>query len=112
MNLQIKGRQGRSISIDGGSVKITRKSGLLATTREKSILIRNITSVEIKKPGLMFAGYIHFDIAGGQTFNSSYKATGGAFDAVKDENSVVFAKKSDYNTALQIKSYIENYFEK
>jgi hypothetical protein len=110
MELKIKGRQGKSVCVDGGSIKITKKSGLLAAKREKSIMIRNITSIDIKKPGLAFAGYIHFDIAGANNFNSSYKVSGGTADAVKDENSIVFANKKDYDIALKIKEYIENYF--
>lgn len=106
---EIKGRQNKTICVDGGSIKITRKTGLLASKREKSLLIRNITSIDVKKPGFAFAGYIHLDVAGGNTFNNSFKVSGGTVDAAQDENSIMFSSSKDYKIALQIKEYIENY---
>jgi hypothetical protein len=41
--------------------------------------------------------------------DSSFTISGGAFDAVADENSVVFTGDDKYRIALEIKSYIENY---
>lgn len=65
----------------------------------------------MKKPGVFWVGFIQFAIAGGSTLDSSYKLTGGTFDAAQDENSVVFADQSSYMIALQIKKYVESYRE-
>jgi hypothetical protein len=107
---EISGRQGKSVILEDKTVRIVKKGKLFSAKREKTLPIRNISSVEVKKPG-MAAGYIQFSIAGGQALNSSYKMTGGAFDAVNDENSVVFADKKSYEIALEIKSYIESFSE-
>jgi hypothetical protein len=109
--LHLKGRQGKTIIVDGATVTITKKGWIAASQREKIIPIRNITSVEVKKPGSLVVGFIQFAIAGGASRDSSFKFTGGTFDAVKDENSVVFADEESYANALQIKEYIENYRE-
>lgn len=105
--LQLKGTQGKILIVNEGKVTI-KCSGFLTSTRENSILIKNINSVDIKKPGVMYNGYIHFSIAGGKELKSD-SIVGYADNAIHDENSVVFRKKEDYNKALEIKSYIENY---
>jgi hypothetical protein len=64
--------------------------------------------VEVKKPG-GFVGFIQFSIAGGKARDSSYTLSGGAFDAVKDENSVVFNGQERYAIALKIKVYVESW---
>src|ERR1022692_4487891 len=107
--LILKGHQGKTVIVDGSSVKIIKEGWLLASKREKGILIRNVSSVEVKKPGVLIVGFIQFSIAGGAARDSSFKTTGGAFDAVKDENSVVFKDKESYDIALMIKRYIEEY---
>lgn len=109
--LTLKGRQGKTVLVEGSTVKLIKKGWLLASQRQKAIPIRNITSVEVKKPGVMAAGFIQFSIAGGAARDSSFKFTGGAFDAAQDENSVVFADKASYAVALRIKEYVENYTE-
>lgn len=107
--LVLEGRQGKSLVVHGGTVKIIKKGWVFATQREKVLPIRNITSVEVKKPGPFVVGFIQFSIAGGHARNSSYSVTGGAFDAVQDENSVVFLGDDKYMMALRIKSYVEQY---
>ncbi|MCX7422599.1 MAG: SHOCT domain-containing protein [Planctomycetia bacterium] len=109
--LQVHGRQGKTVSVDGATVRIIKEGGLFASQREKAILIRNISSVEVKEPG-GFAGFIQFSIAGGVARNSSHTFSGGSFDAVGDENSVVFGDRDSYQTALKIKQYVETYQEK
>ena len=112
--LVLKGRSGKTIVVQGGSVRVVKVGSLFAARREKTILIRNVTSVEVKKPGtgvVASVGFIQFSIAGGAARDSSFTFTGGALSAVADENSVVFADIDAYNTALQIKQYIENYRE-
>lgn len=108
---EIKGLQGKSLTLEDKAVRIVKKRKLFSSKREKTFPIRNISSVEVKKPGLATAGYIQLSIAGGQSLNSSYKLTGGTFDAAQDENSVVFTGSKSYEAALEIKSYIESYSE-
>jgi hypothetical protein len=67
-----------------------------------------VTSVEVKKPG-GFVGFIQFSIAGGNARDSSYTMSGGAFDAVKDENSIVFNGNDKYEIALKIKAFVESW---
>ena len=110
MQLVLKGKQGKTLTVAGDVIKIA-KQGLLTGTREKTIPIRNITSVEVKKPGA-FVGFIQFSIAGGKARDSSYTLSGGAFDAVQDENSVVFNDNERYEVALKVKSYIESWSAK
>ncbi len=109
MQLVLEGRQGKSVIVDGNTVKINKKARLFATQREKVLPIKGITSVEVKKPGPFIVGFIQFSVAGGKSRDSSFKISGGAFDAVQDENSVVFAGDDEYEVALKIKNYIENY---
>lgn len=111
MKLELKGRQKKSVIVEGNTVKIIKEGGIFASERIKTLPIRNIASVEVKKPGAMFTGFIQFAIAGGKTLDSSFKISGGTFDAAQDENSVVFADDTSYKIALKIKEYIENYTE-
>ncbi|HEY6678594.1 MAG TPA: DUF4429 domain-containing protein [Actinomycetota bacterium] len=80
------------ISVIGDFIVIARK-GFMAkmsqgfTKGEKRLNIHTITAVQLKKPG-MTRGYIQFSLGGG---NESRK---GVSDATKDENSVLFDKKS------------------
>ncbi len=97
----------KSVTVDGGNVHIV-KSGFFGG-REKTIPIKNISAVEVKKPGSFINGYIQFCLPGGKHLDSSYTITGGTYDAVTDENSVVFSGMDNYNIALKIKEYIENY---
>ena len=108
--LTLKGRQGKTVLIDGSTVNIVKKGWLFASQRQKAIPIRNISSVEVKKPGAM-AGFIQFSIAGGVARDSSFKFTGGTLDALKDEHSVLFSSRASYKVALSIKEYVENYTE-
>lgn len=107
MELILKGRQGKSVVVTNDAVRI-EKHGLFGH-REKTFPIRNISSVEVKQPGAMFAGFIQFSIAGGAALHSSFKMTGGAFDAAKDENSVVFVGDDNYQIARRIKAHIEEW---
>jgi hypothetical protein len=107
MDLVLKGLGRKTVSVTGDSVKI-EKSGLLTSSREKTLPIRNISSVEVKRPGFA-AGFIQFSIAGGKSLDSSFKFTGGAHDAARDENSVVFSGEANYEIALRIKAYVESW---
>ena len=107
MEIVLHGNQGKTLTVSGDTIRIEKK-GLLTAKREKTILIRNVTSVEVKKPGGL-VGFIQFSIAGGKARDSSYTLTGGAFDAVQDENSVVFNGTDKYEMALKIKAYVESW---
>jgi hypothetical protein len=107
--LVLQGSQGKTLRVDGDIIRISRAARTFVAAREKTLPIAQITSVEIKKPGSVVVGFIQFSIAGGAARNSSYTLTGGAFDAVQDENSVVFVGEPNYQIALAIKTYIEKW---
>jgi putative oligomerization/nucleic acid binding protein/zinc ribbon protein len=107
VELTLQGNQGKTLTVSGDTIRI-EKAGFLTGKRHKTILIRNVTSVEVKKPG-GFVGFIQFSIAGGKARDSSYTLTGGAFDAVQDENSLIFNGAEKYDIALKIKAYVESW---
>lgn len=85
---------GKKVVVDKGVVKIYL--GILNTTgrsREKTIPIEQIVSVQVKKAGLQ-QGYIYFQTIGGMN-NLALK---NVDDVMDDENSVVFI----YKNALKI----------
>ena len=95
------------IEVNGDSITITAKGFMNMMNKglsgSKTIKIKNIVSVQIKKPGLT-SGYIQFGMAGDS------KSSQGVFAATQDENSVLFLKP-DYEDMLELKEYIENYQE-
>ena len=106
MSLVLHGGQGKSLFVSRDSIRIVQEQ--LAERRDKTILIRNITAVEVKKPGA-FDGFIQFSFAGGTPRESANTFTGGAFDAARDENSVTFSGTDEYDIALKIKVYVESW---
>jgi hypothetical protein len=107
MEIVLQGQQRKTLTISGDVIKI-EKQGFFTGKREKTIPIRSVTSVEVKKPG-GFVGFIQFSIAGGMARDSSYTLSGGAFGAVADENSVIFQGRKNYEIALRIKAYVESW---
>jgi len=101
--IEFKGRNGK-IELYSNFVRLNRKTtmGFLiqGLKGEKDIYFRSITSIQIKKPGLV-VGYLQFSIPGG---NESRK---GVFDSLSDENTISFANNGEYIKALEIKKYIE-----
>ncbi|MEY9980657.1 DUF4429 domain-containing protein [Lysinibacillus sp. RC79] len=80
-----------SVSVDDNAVKIETKGMLNYINKGgskgiKSIPLKSITAVQFKKPGLT-NGYIQF------AYGGSIETKGGTVSAVKDENSIMFAKK-------------------
>ena len=75
------------ILFDGHSITISRKGFLSVTSQglkgKKEIPIRSINSIQLKKGGPLFNGFIQFGTASGENTN-------GLRDAAADENSVVF----------------------
>jgi len=106
MSLVLHGGQGKSLFVSRDSIRIVQEN--MAERRDKAILIRHITAIEVKKPGT-FDGFIQFSFAGSTPHDSSASLTGGAFDAARDENSVTFANLDDYDIALKIKVFIESW---
>nr|WP_257007687.1 DUF4429 domain-containing protein [Enterococcus hirae] len=66
---------------------------------DKTISFRNISAIQLKKPGLT-NGYIQFTILGGR------ESRAGIFAATKDENTVMFSRKY-YTDMLNLKKFIE-----
>ena len=101
--ISFKGRNGK-IELYKDFVRLDRATamGFLMQGLKgmKDIYLHNITSIQIKKPGFT-VGYIQFSIPGG---NESQK---GAFDSLKDENTLSFIGKENYEKALAIKERIE-----
>ena len=106
MSLVLHGGQGKTLFVSRDSIRIVQEQ--LAERRDKTILIRHITSVEVKKPGA-FGGFIQFSFAGGRPRESALTFTGGAFDAARDENSVTFSGTEEYDIALKIKVHVESW---
>ena len=59
---------------------------------DKEIYLKNISGIQFKKAGTFHNGYIQFDFMGGQ------QGLGGLWEAVQNENSVVFsaAQQKDF----------------
>ncbi|KRK79494.1 hypothetical protein FD03_GL000627 [Companilactobacillus nodensis DSM 19682 = JCM 14932 = NBRC 107160] len=91
------------INYDNEKVVITRKGTLNFMTQgikgSKTIPIKSITSIQLKKPG-MTNGYIQFGVLGGNESNQ------GVLNATQDENTVMFSKKY-YNEMTSLKENIE-----
>lgn len=92
------------LTINDNSLSIRRKGALNLMTQglkgEKTIPLKSITSVQIKKPGLT-NGYIQFSLPGGN------ESKGGVFKATQDENTVMFSGKY-YKDMLELKQTIES----
>lgn len=91
--LHVKGHTGE-VEFDGTSVTITRP-GMLARLSvgkgRKRIPISSITAVQFKPAGPFVNGFIAFTVGGGNESRSSFGRQ--TYDAVSDENSVVFWTK-------------------
>ena len=101
--IEFKGTNGR-IELHKNFVRIDRETvmGFIfhGLKGKKDIYFKNITSIQIKKPGLS-TGYMQFSLPGG------IEAVGGASNAIKDENTISFNGQGNYEKALKIKEYIE-----
>lgn len=93
------------LKVTDKAITITRKGFMSLSTHglkgDKTIPLKNITSVQLKKPGLT-SGYIQFGVLG------SIENKGGIFGATQDENTIMFLK-ANYNDMLELKEYIESY---
>lgn len=102
--IEFKGENGRIelyekfVRLDRGTIMGFFFHGLKG---KKDIYFKNITSIQIKKPGLIILGYIQFSLPGG------IESRGGVCDAARDENTVSFKGKDNYEKVLEIKEHIE-----
>jgi hypothetical protein len=100
-----RGRNGQ-LTVTPSKIMISRRGFLGFGTHghagEKEIDIDQITSIQVKKPGLATVGYIQFAFMGGS------EAKHGIKQAVNDENTVLFAKKVE-DDFLKAKELIDRY---
>ncbi len=90
---EIQGRAAR-VAFDGHFVTISRTSALGRMTvgkGVKKIPLGQISGIQLKPAGVAMNGFIQFTVPGGNEVRSKFGHQ--TFDAVKDENSVVFTKK-------------------
>jgi len=89
---QAKGRNGRVVLFES-HVRIERRGFTALMTQglkgDKDILLTSITSVQFKPVGSLTAGYIQFSYMGG------LESKQGLFQAVEDENSVMFTETQE-----------------
>lgn len=95
-----------TIEVSEHSLTIRRKGLISAATHglkgDKTIPFKNITAVQLKKPG-MNNGYIQFSILGGN------EGKGGYTEAISDENTVMFLSRKTYKQMVELKETIESY---
>ncbi|MBJ7620032.1 DUF4429 domain-containing protein [Weissella confusa] len=94
----------QTVRLDNNFLRIARGGAANALLQgldgEKSILLSSITGYQLKAPGAT-VGYLQVNYPGSQDVK------GGVFDAVKDENTITFAKEDKANILL-IKQAIES----
>lgn len=97
----VEGKNG-SLKLTETGVCIQRTGGLLSgfPAGEKNIPYRNITAVQFKKVGIT-VGFIQLSLLGG------VEAQGGAFNAVRDENTVTYDDLEKTAQFERIKKIIE-----
>ena len=98
-SLVLSGKPGNGVEVTDSAVKIQIKIRKI----NKVIPFANIISVKVKKPGLG-AGFINFQTVGG--IDNQRRASN---EILKDENTWIITKKSEYEIALKIQQRIENY---
>jgi hypothetical protein len=93
------------VVVEDGYLRWTSKGVLNYLTKgsrgEKSIPIKSITAVQIKRPRLT-AGYIQF------AYSGASESKGGVLDTAKDENTITFASKKELEQAKELKALIES----
>jgi hypothetical protein len=97
----------KTLTVAGGVITIVTAGNWLVSRCEKTIHIRDVTSVEVKKPGRFSDGFIQFSVAGGRVLDNSKSLDGGVLKASLDENSVMLGGDELYEIALKIKAYVE-----
>jgi len=103
--LVLEGMNKKSAIVSESTVQIIDKK----RNNKKVLPILHIASVQIKRPGILTGGFIKFVGPGDKPLKSSFKVTGGAWAAIVDDNSIMFVKEEQYQIALQIEEYIQNF---
>ncbi len=110
--IEFKGTNGK-IQLYEDFVRLDRGTlgGLLThgCQGKKDIYFENITSIQIKKPGLM-GGHLRFSVPG--TIDGRHPLLKGIGSSRTEENTISFNWPSDYKKALNIKEYIEKRMSK
>lgn len=93
------------VRIDEHFIRIARKSTmtnvlLQGLDGEKNIVLSQVTAYQLKAPGKT-TGYLQIVYPGSQD------TKGGVFDAVKDENTIIFMDE-DIPKIVEIKNILEN----
>ena len=101
----LKGVNGQ-LDVYKDKVTITRKGLLSKLTQgffagERSIYIKQITSIRFKQAGLIFNGFIQFTLPGTLEYRK------GMTNQSKDENTVMFSSKNKED-ALRVKDIVES----
>ncbi|KZE67656.1 hypothetical protein AWM68_17945 [Fictibacillus phosphorivorans] len=101
--MEATGLNGQLVLLDN-KIVIKRKGAWGFLTQglkgDKEIYIKQISSIQFKPGGSITNGFIQFAFSGGD------ETKGGLFDAVNDENSIMFKKKQN-GDFLKIKELIE-----
>ena len=88
--MRVEGHNGQ-IELYKNKIVIKRKGVMSKLTQgfkgDKEIMLKRISSIQLKEAGMITSGYIQFAFSGGK------ENTDGLMDATKDENSVMFTKK-------------------
>lgn len=106
--MKAEGHNGQ-ITLYKNKIKISRKGIMSKLTHgfkgEKEIMLKRISSIQLKEPGLITSGYMQIGFSGGKENKD------GLFDATKDENTVMI-KKKQYDKFQKLKNAIYKQMEK
>ena len=95
---------GGDLELLKNKIRIKRKGGMAFLLHgikgDKEIFLNQISSIQLKKAGFAFNGYIQFAFLGGR------EAKGGLFQATSDENTIMFTKDNQQDF-IEIKNSIE-----
>ena len=121
-NLELKGRNG--VVVLEKNVVVIKREGVMGflssgtlSNGEKRIPIKSIISVELgKEPSFLgWISYIRFATAGDTEkrtpFNPNMPFTNRAAQVFNDPNTVQISNAEQYEVAIKIRNYIENYQE-
>jgi len=95
---------GGDLELLKNKIRVKRKGGMAFLLHglkgDKEIFLNQISSIQLKKAGFALNGYLQFAFLGGR------EAKGGLFQAVSDENTIMFSKDNQKDF-IEIKNAIE-----
>ncbi len=95
---------GGDLELLKNKIRIKRRGGMAFLLHgikgDKEIFLNQISSIQLKKAGFAFNGYVQFAFLGGR------EAKGGLFQATSDENTIMFTKDNQQDF-IEIKNAIE-----